>query len=89
MAPQQLERLAYSKASDVFAFGVLLYEIWARSAPWPGVADVNVIAKVIAGAARERADARRRDRGAVLAAGARYAPKHALRVSSAQVNTWR
>ncbi len=49
MAPEQLERLAYSKASDVFAFGVLLYEIFARSAPWPGVANVNVIAKVIAG----------------------------------------
>jgi hypothetical protein len=49
MAPEQLERLAYSKASDVFAFGVLLYEIFARSAPWPRVANVNVITQVITG----------------------------------------
>jgi hypothetical protein len=49
MAPEQLERLAYSKASDVFAFGVLLYEIFARSQPWPGVANVNVITSVVAG----------------------------------------
>jgi serine/threonine protein kinase len=49
MAPEQLERLAYSKASDVFAFGVLLYEIFARSAPWPGLANVNVITQVITG----------------------------------------
>ncbi len=49
MAPEQLERLAYSKASDVFAFGVLLYEIFARSAPWPGLANINVATRVIAG----------------------------------------
>ena len=49
MSPEQLTRLAYSKASDVFAFGVLLYEIFAREAPWPGVANVNVLSKVLAG----------------------------------------
>ncbi len=49
MAPEQLERLAYSKASDVFAFGVLLYEIFARAAPWTGVANVNVITQVLRG----------------------------------------
>ena len=57
MAPEQLERLAYSKASDVFAFGVLLYEIFARSAPWPGVANVNVLSKVLAGERMEPPDA--------------------------------
>jgi tyrosine-protein kinase shark len=49
MAPEQLERLAYSKASDVFAFGVLLSEIFARSAPWVGVANANVMLKVVRG----------------------------------------
>jgi hypothetical protein len=33
----------------VFAFGVLLYEIFARSTPWPGLANVNVITQVITG----------------------------------------
>jgi serine/threonine protein kinase len=49
MAPEQLERTAYSRASDVFAFGVLLYEIFARSAPWPGLSNVHVITAVLKG----------------------------------------
>jgi hypothetical protein len=49
MAPEQLQRLAYSKASDVFAFAVLLFEIFAREEPWKNVAPVNAITKVIAG----------------------------------------
>jgi hypothetical protein len=49
MSPEQLERLAYSQASDVFAFGVLLFEIFAREQPWAGFANVNVMAKVARG----------------------------------------
>lgn len=49
MAPEQLQRLAYSKASDVFAFAVLLFEIFAREEPWKNVAPINAITKVIAG----------------------------------------
>jgi len=44
MAPEQMERCAYSKASDVFSFGVLLFEIFARDAPWNGM-QVMVAAK--------------------------------------------
>jgi hypothetical protein len=49
MAPEQLQRLAYSKASDVFAFAVLLFEIFAREEPWKGIPPINVITKVVAG----------------------------------------
>jgi hypothetical protein len=49
MAPEHLQRLAYSKATDVFAFAVLLFEIFAREEPWKNVPPINAITKVIAG----------------------------------------
>eukprot|EP01108_Squamamoeba_japonica_P006539 TRINITY_DN533_c0_g1_i11.p1 TRINITY_DN533_c0_g1~~TRINITY_DN533_c0_g1_i11.p1 ORF type:complete len:338 (-),score=78.28 TRINITY_DN533_c0_g1_i11:130-1143(-) len=42
MAPEQMEKHVYSEASDVFAFGVVLYEIWAREMPWKGVKNLKV-----------------------------------------------
>jgi hypothetical protein len=49
MAPEQLERRAYSKASDVFAFGVLLFEIFKQEEPWKGVYSIDVAVKVRSG----------------------------------------
>ena len=49
MAPEQMEKHVYSKASDVYAFGVVLYEIWAREQPWNGVKNTKVAVNVAAG----------------------------------------
>ncbi len=34
MAPESLKTNSYSKASDVWMFGVVLYEMWARRTPY-------------------------------------------------------
>jgi serine/threonine protein kinase len=49
MAPEQMTRRAYSYASDVFAFGVLLFEIFAREAPWAGTGNLQVATLVVGG----------------------------------------
>jgi predicted Ser/Thr protein kinase len=52
-APEQMTRRAYSRASDVFAFGVVLYEIFTASPPWAGLTPLEVAAKVMGGATLE------------------------------------
>ena len=42
MAPEQLDELKYSKGSDVWSFGVLMYEIYARQMPWKGVPNTKI-----------------------------------------------
>jgi serine/threonine protein kinase len=49
MAPEQLERLSYSTASDVFAFGVLSYEVFARQEPWPKLSNTAACHRVLSG----------------------------------------
>ena len=41
-----MENHRYVKRSDVFAFGVLLFEIFARSKPWPNKSNTAVILAV-------------------------------------------
>ena len=49
MAPEQLTKTTFSFASDVFAFGVLLFEIFAMSAPWSSINAVTAASKVMNG----------------------------------------
>jgi hypothetical protein len=65
MAPEQMERRAYSRASDVFAFGVLLFEIFNREPPWRGVSNIITATKVVNG---ERMDVSSRDIPPAMAA---------------------
>ena len=48
-APEALRRRRYSEASDVFAFGVLLYEMAAQRSPWQGRNNLDVVVKVCSG----------------------------------------
>jgi serine/threonine protein kinase len=57
MAPEQLSRGAYSKASDVFSIGVLLFEVYAKNPPWRGVPLINVAVNVMGGARLQLPDA--------------------------------
>jgi serine/threonine protein kinase len=49
MAPEQMEQRMYSRASDVFSFGVLLFEIFKRESPWKGVSNLVTASKVLNG----------------------------------------
>jgi hypothetical protein len=49
MAPEQLEKQKYSSASDMFAFGVLLFEIFAQEVPWKGIAGTAAVISVVSG----------------------------------------
>jgi len=47
MAPESIENKTYSKKSDVFSFGVVMYEVLTQRAPWDQYSGVLVASKVI------------------------------------------
>jgi serine/threonine protein kinase len=49
MAPEQLRERTYSDRSDVFAIGVLLYEVFAQSLPWSALSNVEAARRVLVG----------------------------------------
>lgn len=54
MAPELFNAKPFSQAVDVFAFGVLLNEIWGREVPWDGYQPQDIRQKVRDAAAAER-----------------------------------
>jgi len=49
MAPELLQAKPYSKAVDVYAFGVLLNEAFVREVPWDGYRPYDIKEQVVAG----------------------------------------
>lgn len=49
MSPEQLEQKGYDHKVDVFAFGALLWELYAEEVPFDGLEVGDVKNKVLAG----------------------------------------
>jgi len=49
MSPEVLQCLGHSKLSDVFSFGILLFEIFGREEPWRGFANMTVATNTVKG----------------------------------------
>lgn len=49
MAPELFLSKPFSPSVDVFAFGVLLNELWAREVPWDGFTPLDIRERVTAG----------------------------------------
>ena len=47
MAPELLEDNIFSEASDVYSYGILLWEIWDRGVPWRGLQPMKIMRKVV------------------------------------------
>jgi serine/threonine protein kinase len=47
MAPEQMESQAVATSTDVWSYGVVLYEIWARQMPWKGLSNLQVGAAIM------------------------------------------
>jgi serine/threonine protein kinase len=46
-APEIFDDDVYNETADVYSFGMVLYEIWARQLPWQGLQPVQVALKVV------------------------------------------
>ena len=49
LAPEAMRRKMYSEASDVFSFGVVLFEMFWKSMPWPDFDTLDVAIRVCNG----------------------------------------
>ena len=47
MAPEQMEAQVVATSTDVWSYGVVLYEIWARQVPWKGMSNLQVGAAIL------------------------------------------
>ena len=56
MAPEEMMEKKSSRASDVFAFGVVCYEVLTREKPWPGLSARDAGMKVLKGERMEKPD---------------------------------
>lgn len=49
MAPECARNHTYSAKSDVFSYGVTLYEIATQDDPWKGITSVQAVMKLLEG----------------------------------------
>jgi serine/threonine protein kinase len=49
MAPEQFKQEPLSEKTEVFSFGVILWELWTRAEPWKGVSMTSIEAHILVG----------------------------------------